>query len=403
MPRAKNSAGGMVPTGEPVRPLGDALTLPNPMIDGFRSGVILRDPDPEADPGADDSDEFDEYEQINHAIGEIAEHGVDGGKPPKTFVYRLREGKRDAFLYECLVTDWAQMGLVHIRDTYGAGEYRIRVYHAGKIRVNRTVAIEAPLVPAVAPAAPGAASDSTIRDLAKTFETGLTQVMQGFSAAIRDLQTTREPPKSTLDTLKELAAMRDLLAPPPAPAATDPMKMFQMALEMAEKLRDTGDPEGSFPIRMMERFGGPLLEMLQQGRQTVPTANPAQPALPAPVPNPEPVPKHDAPVVRTNPEGLDPETEEMMIAVRMFLRRACASAASNGDPVVTAEEIYDFAPDDMLAQLVDDPQWLDKLAEINPQVRNFAPWFDKVRSELKNILTEQAEPDNPSPDKKPGT
>lgn len=381
----------MVPTGERVRPLGEVLQDGS---GGYRTGELIpHEPDPLADPASElEASDYDEIQRINDAIGEIAEEDPGAGKPPKAFVYRIREGKRDSYLYDCVVQDWETMGLNHIRDTYGAGEYRIRVYHAGKIRVNRLLAIEAPITtpaPIVAPV------DTSTRDALKSLETGIGQMAQMFAGALKDLASHRPPERTTADVLRELAAMRELFAPPPAAAPVDPLAVVKIAMEMASEFSTRADPETSFGMRALEKFGGPLMEMLSQ-------AAPGRLAAPQLQPNPAPI----APVPQVQqiapPQPVQPtEVEEMMIVVKMFLRRAIAQAAAGDDPENCANDIYELADDDTIAQFQHDPHWFDKLAAINPDVRPHAEWFGRVRECLLKMLTDEPEtgtqPENQPP------
>ena len=110
------------------RPVSPAMPPVDPLDDETVSGVFngeIIEPNPLYDPAAvGDEAEMSDDIVLQSALSQIGE----SGRTAKCIVYRIDPAsKRDIYLYDCPVTEFASGGMGEIQQRYGAGDYRVRV------------------------------------------------------------------------------------------------------------------------------------------------------------------------------------------------------------------------------------------------------------------------------------
>lgn len=323
-------------------------------------------------------------------LGGIDESGA------KVMIYRAAGSGRkvDAFLYSCSPREFS---IEELSSKFGGGDYRIKGYRYNPeigrrvLFVNQQVSIdpgikpETETAPAIAPAAPA--------DLAPL----VAAMSAGFEKLGTLIVQAQPPAQSRADMLRELAMMREILGPSQVPAApgltpADMIALLQQGIELG---RVSGGETDA--LSEMTRGLMPLLARWAEKEAAQPKAAPVQmpplPILPAgsPVAAPSNVPP--AAPIQSQPQ---PEGTADMLQLRAALGMLCQQAARNADPSLYAELVADQAPDAVLQEFLNAPNWFETLCGFNPTVRNYQAWFFQLRDELERLLTESEEgADNP--------
>lgn len=353
--------------------------------------------DPLSDPGLIEDDTPSPLQQASAVIEELA--GSEGAENGKVQVYRERPGKRDVFLYECIIPDWPTKGFVHIAETYGTGTYRIRVYSGGHMRVNRLIDIEAP--ERVAEHSAHAAAPDAVAQIGAMLAASVERMGAMLVDTIKATQQAQTGQGNEIErTLGLIKAMRDAMGPPAAPVS--PMASIGPMLEMMRALKefmpsgDGGDSSDGWMGKMLDKFGPVVLDAIQQRT--------AAPALAAPeTVTPAAPPATVAPAAPAAPPVQIPQTQQQEdemygMIIRPYLKQLVQSAAKGMDVQPFAEQIAENAPERMLVEFCDRADWLDVLAGYEPEVRNFVDWFSRLRAALDALTSEPEEGDaDPAP------
>jgi hypothetical protein len=273
--------------------------------------------------------------------------------------------------------------LEQIAKTFGSGAYRVKVYVrnpdgrkpclANKIFFwklspadERKIkeAVEAPIE-----AKPAAQSGNDLREMF----TGLATMMQENTKQMIEALRTRETnPMQTLEGIKQLAEiMRPASAAPVAPGMD-----IMSTLAVATKLIDLSKGMNPAPLLNADgevSSGAVLMKALDVFGQTIAKAQSAQ--APGAVEQPAP----ESPQTITVSQQ---EVDEMNLMFKMQLKMANAKAANGADPEEVANEVWDYAPDDVLNALLTDPLWFAKLCEIEPECAKYQVWYESVRGHL---------------------
>ena len=302
--------------------------------------------------------------------------GEDALTDAKVVVYRVDEKtKKDAYLYDCSPAEFVENGQSEIQNTYGPGEYRVRVYSPGRgVLTHRRLTIGAPRVPLKAPET--AASSVDIVSI-------LAQQQAMFMAGIKELAATMRPAQSGIgvaETIQLIASLQSLQQPQARQA--DPLEMVSKIIALQ---RDLAPPatnvngeidSGAVIMKAIDAFGKPLAEMMSR-QQTAPAMqlsapqvmpDPAQEVLPAPNATPE--------------TGDDEMSLKMQLAKNMILHAAKADA----DPYVYANNLLDFMGDDEADKFLNAPNWKEQLLQMMPEATDVLPWVEKVRGVAVELL-----------------
>ncbi len=136
-----------------------------------------------------------------------------------------------------------------------------------------------------------------------------------------------------------------------------------------------GDDEKETTFDKIMKYGGPVLAaILTKTPLAMPGAPAGQPQLPAP---------------SDQPPAIDVNTNaQMPPAVGAFIGMILGAASKNADTATYAnliDDSLDPAQADILCGILQRPDWIEKLAETDRRVLNFAPWFTKLRGELLEL------------------
>ena len=198
----------------------------------------------------------------------------------------------------------------------------------------------------------------------------------------------QKPPQSIADAVRDLAALQAFTAglnPRANEKAPDPFAMFERFMSMQDKMTSAVDrlPGNANNNQMLLALGRDFISMFKKA--TVPDGEPA--ALPAPGPA---APDGSVPAAGSGEPPASAaaapiEDDPMNIIIKGQVALLVNHARANNDVSAIAQEIYDRAPDEFLRDLLANETYLDTLAMINPNVKLYPAWFDKLRARIKEI------------------
>ncbi|RPH75975.1 hypothetical protein EHM76_00410 [bacterium] len=291
----------------------------------------------------------------------------------------------DQFTYSAL--------LEHIRARHGAGLYRVVGVEAGKrgLIFNRLLEIAEELnLPSKTP-------ESSLQNPANMLES-VGRIMAESAARteglIARLSETKPAAADPMDMMLKMGTlMATLMGAAPKPAGGDDL------LGSLEKLAKVKELLGSFSgdggggggaeanfydvVKTGLQSFGPALAALAM--KTAAQAPSGAPALAAPVAPYTPIP----PV-----QGIPPTSAQGDPAMASFKRQVdtlVQNAKNNVDPMQLAGTILDLTPDeklDALADMIEAPDMIEKMAALNPEVQVHRVFFDKLRAALLSLLQE---------------
>lgn len=122
------------------------------------------------------------------------------------------------------------------------------------------------------------------------------------------------------------------------------------------------------------KYGGPVVAALL-------TKTPLQmPGVPAPA---------GAPLLPPPNQEIDmPTDQQLPVEVKAYIGMIIGAAAKNSDTAIYADLIDDALNNeqaDILCGVLQQPDWIEKLAQTDARVLQFKPWFSKLREELLEL------------------
>lgn len=218
--------------------------------------------------------------------------------------------------------------------------------------------------------------------------------MAGLAAALK--------PAPAADPLIAIAALKQLM--PSAPSGPSPM---EQSLQLVELLLDRAGDQGKTGVLDVVKegvkilgptVGGAIEATLMQARANAQAAQQA----PAPVGTVQQSEQVALPAPPATPVG-DSSMLDLLPHLpwlREQLGRCASAAQKNRDPQLYAAMFLEELPEKLslerVVQLVQDPQWLGKLAHFDARIAQQVPWWEAMRSELLTYIQEQLQPEPPA-------
>jgi len=341
------------------------------------------------DPGQIGDDEMPNDLALAMTLSQIGETTPEA----KVIVYKIdAEKKKDVYLYDCTVTEFAEGGVQEIQDCYGEGDYRVRVYYGNRILTVRRV----PVGPSRKP--------KKIEGITPAIDFGA--IMAANNAALlagfKELAIGMKPAAGgNLETIQLITALKPLLAPTSVAVqstSTDPIDMLTRVLALQREItplpvNSDGDISGiAILLKAMETFGKPIAEAMSAqkaaqatpGEQTYDQAGDVPQALPAPaIASAAPVSAQEQPVMN-----------ELQMKIAVFKPALILMAGANADPYPYACMVLDMFSDAEIAQYINAPDWWMQLQVIIPEATPYQTWFASLRTQVVELLQES--PDSAS-------
>ena len=331
-----------------------------------------------------DSEQVEAEMQLHNVLATLG--ASDGGV--RIMLYRTgRNGEKDSFLKQFSTQEWLGYDLAGVLADYGGGDFRVRVYDAQtKLRKNVPIRIEEPRngikKPEMLPPPPNNGPDI----LAAIGQ--MTQAMlAGFQTLARELAPKQE---SRQDLLKEMAMMRDILAPAQAAPQINPMEVFLKGVDFARSIipaNKDGETTGNDVFLELVRQFGPALGQAA-ARMTDGASVPRLETAPAPARQITTEPA--APATGPAPNVPTPEQEEMNIRMMTAVKFLNDQAAADNPVETYAEMVADNVPPELLQQFAsqETETLLQYLTQFNSDVPKHAEWYGRLHTAIKQLLTE---------------
>jgi hypothetical protein len=357
---------------QPVQDFIPADPLRDEQLEAGR--MMARNPDPEpAEIFEDDPDDI----ALANVIADLGGPGIDA----KVNVYQLDQNRNKSFVRAFMPTEFS---LEAVQSEYGPGDYEIHVRRDGKLATRKVIKIAVPKNQPV----PVASSGVDSAKLIETMQAGFREMATMFSGALANMTANQPKPKTTMETLQEIAMMRDLMGVNNAPAGPDPMQLFEMATQIADKIQPrVGEPgTGEVILEAIKNFGPVLTQAAQNA-----AARTIAPVMTA-IPNPAPLPAHvgETPAITPVPNPTE-GPDQMNIARRMYLNLLISNAANDNDPATYAQLMLDVAGEQQALEFANAPDWFERLCAEEPRAVQYREWF----VELRSMVLELTKPEMP--------
>lgn len=331
-----------------------------------------------------------------------AEMGVEGIGQVKCYIYKALPDGREARIWDGTPEDY---NLMTVAKRFGSGDYHVKVYSPGpngrySLRARKVypIVLDPGEDQRIEAERKGVIAQAT-QQPAITPETIAVAVAQALKAA--GIGAAPAPAQS-LGALKEMAdlvkTMMPLMQPAPAAPAVNPMDTMKTMVEMMRAMKEDEDepPRGSATgmdvlFKLVEK-AAPFLEKITAGVTQAGSGAPGVQMLPAPLMSGaeknvaagavQPAAQPD------QPAGED----DVNIKLKMGLGFLCMQAEADNDPATYAAMVVDNVPPEVLTGFCERPDFVDFLAQYEPKVKQFAPWFTELRDGVKVEIAERTAP-----------
>lgn len=335
-----------------------------------------------------------------------AELGIDEGETDYSIRVYQHGARGLAWRFDYTLSDETPL-LERLRDDYGGGVFEVRVIKSGKIARRHKAIVGAP-VNKPAPKAEGLSGTDVMDMIQRSHETMLKQVekivenmqAQPAAAPIDPAQTRRE-------IFAEMAALKDLFAPPPPQKQQDPIEAL-LRLKELERQLDVGQGGGDDSMMsLISSIGRDVIGPLAAAAQAHSGNGAARRLGHTPAKQPPPSgtaatgspnePVNNAPAPQPSPPPPPPPPEPDMNELQKSLSQLCAFALVRVSPAGAAQSLHDNASDEqynMLAEIIEQEDCIDRLTELYEPVARHREWFAQLRAELQSLYALDAEGDD---------
>ena len=304
----------------------------------------------------------------------------------------VRKGAKPFFLFETGPEEFTFSQLLgKLRDEYGGGFYKLQARNAhGHFKLNKTVAIEAPMIEK---------SEQGGMD-AGTLITQFSTALAEHQSETRDLMQSMMPNINPTGSMKDTIEMMTMLMgamnsnAPQVKTVIEQLTEFKMIKEMfgGDDSDGIGGEANLYSLlgETVKAFGGPIALALAAGAESG--------AL-----NPQGIAALEAPktteaekIVTTN--NLEQEKEDM--AMRQNIHILIKNAKLKVPPKTFADILVNSTPEDdqdKLWEFISAEKCVDVIIALEPAAAEYREWFDALREAIIKIMAEP-EPDHPAED-----
>lgn len=266
-----------------------------------------------------------------------------------------------------------------LRDTFGPGDYELRLYGPHPVTSKYGVIAKTRVVIAQAlKAAPDMRRDDGLAQVLATIAEGQRAMLQ----ALTERPAQKDPTEEMSKMLGLMAMMRQAMGIDAQPRSqiTEIVSAIRELREASEEI----NPEKEAPDSLLGALPG-VLDLVKAGmNQQQPQAQQALPmvALPpsmaeAPSPNPYPQP---APEAQPDEEQQAVFNPLIVIQLKAYLKTLLSMAKKNAPVSQGADLVYEKMPDELVELMALD-NWFDLLETVAPDVKAHQAWLTQVRDE----------------------
>ena len=224
-------------------------------------------------------------------------------------------------------------------------------------------------------------------DLQGLFAQQQNAMLEGFKMLAESLKPAPQPPApSMLEQMETFARLQSLMGGNQRQSGPDFGQLLDILKQGMEMGRGAGEQSMlDVLMRGIETFGPAITEAVKTGAANQPApimhTQPmtASPAIAAPVP-----------AIQT---AAPTNEDEMGILRNAMLKQAINflvnQAKADNDPETYANMVMDQMDENALKDFINRPDWIDFLAQFNPEVKlpQVSAWFDALRAIIIEFLT----------------
>lgn len=322
----------------------------------------------------------------------------DSDDSGKVRAYKLKGGDitQQVLLFECLPAEYSET-MLQDPAYHEDGHHSFKVVLRGKGGVGIAAAKRVEVMPRKGqPAQHAASAPLDVAAITAPIMQAIAAQNEQTNKLIAALaQRPEVPVKTTSDILNEMLLMKQIIGGDSRnqPAQPNPIELMRSVVELS---REIAQPEGGATnadvmVKLMEKFGGPILEAVATNQAH---AAMSASALVAPRPTPQPMPQ---PMLQPQPQQPPAQpiapttegTEDMGFMLDSAVKFLIRQAAGGADPELYAEVVLDNAGDD-IASLLNLPNWFDILTQRYPDAAIHREWFTQLRDAVLRMLTDDA-------------
>lgn len=310
--------------------------------------------------------ESDEYAELFAGLGET--------EGEKVLLYRIAPGSQKQGLL-CRLEPGTSVE--DIPPRFGGGDYIIkrllggRIMKSARLFIEGEPRIEQPKLDT---------SQSQAQHQAPQFDVG--QLIAGMQESNKQLlaglvQVLRPAENSKMDMLKEMAMYKELFAPQQPQQQFNPVDMMLKGAELVRDLapRSPGESTGTdVLLEAIKSFAPMITQVVAQG---------TPPARPVPAKQAQ---LADATKSAQPQTAAQHSTEEGIDVFKHYLAMLVGFAKAGRDPMTYAEVVADQLSDEQILEIINNPNIMDDMIALNPEVATYRPWFETVLAELKLIM-----------------
>jgi len=278
-----------------------------------------------------------------------------------------------------------------LRDTFGPGDYELRLYGPHPVTSKYGVIAKTRVVIAQAlKTAPDVRRDDGLAQVLATIAEGQRAMLQ----ALTERPAQKDPTEEMTKMLGLMVTMRQAMG-----IDAQPRSQITEIVSAIRELREASDeinPDKEAPDSLLGALPG-VLEVVKAGmaqQQAQPQAMPLVELPPsiasAPIPQPQPIQQPD-PQPNEEQAVFNPL---VILQLKAYLRTLIKMAEDNKPIDTGAQFVYDKLPDEIV-ELMNLDNWFDLLYEVAPGVENHKIWLTKVRDQALTMFDQVDEDDDP--------
>ena len=288
-----------------------------------------------------------------------------------------RKGERE-WLFDILPSELPVMD--RVKEEYGGGKYEASVFKNGKLYRKFNFNIATPRQNFVMPKSP-------TTDITQLIAIMNAQEEKRF-AQLKELLVNRVPATPTIDPMQMMGSMVAMMVQMknlmPAPVVHDNNNQIEFLLKGLEIARDfggSGSNGGGGESTMMDVVRD-LIKSPLLGSAISAVATQAQPIVNKPVENNL---RLDSPKQNISNQD-NTGGQKVNPFISSYLNMLVKKAAQDADTGLYAEYILDNMPENLVREYIVRDDLLDFLATINPDAKNYHPWFLKLKNDIIELL-----------------
>lgn len=285
-----------------------------------------------------------------------------------------------------------------LRDVYGTGTYRIRVYKNNKICRQLDYHIEAPkggLDIKVANGSETALIIETMRENQKS----MMEMMERLTG--RNTPVLAVAPVDPFQQMERMSVIMKNLreADPPRQVSDTSLDTFMKAAEFTRDLQGDSSGSGSWVDVLKAALSNPAIGetisaiAAQRNEQRNPRRMMRRPMV-GNLPGPQnQMPQHQPP---NNPQNGNEQNSGHALGKQLEsnIRYLIGRAEQNRDPQLYAEWLLDNIDQDLIKKMVDDPNLLTQLEAGFPRLVQHREWFAALIEEVKSFIAGEGQPES---------